>query len=133
MLGGVFTGGVCGVMLILSGIVLFKLVTNQVEDTVNFDNEVAAGYQGDQSIASLLHYVYWIAGLIVGCYFVGYLISIAVFFVAFLLVKARASMLRTFVLCSSAVVFMATLAHVMVLDLPSGLLQETVNMPWPLN
>ncbi|MBN1005578.1 tripartite tricarboxylate transporter permease [Amphritea pacifica] len=133
MLGGVFTGGVCGVMLILSGIVLFKLVTNQVDDAVNFDNEVAAGYQGDQSIASLLHYVYWIAGLIVSCYFVGFLISIAVFFIAFLLVKARASILRTVVLTSSAVVFMATLAHVMVLDLPSGFLQEAVQMPWPLN
>ncbi|MBR9869342.1 MAG: tripartite tricarboxylate transporter permease [Oceanospirillales bacterium] len=133
MLGGVFTGGVCGVMLILSGIVLFKLVTNQVDDAVNFDNEVAAGYQGDQSIASLLHYVYWIAGLIVSCYFVGFLISIAAFFIAFLLVKARASILRTVVLTSSAVVFMATLAHVMVLDLPSGFLQEAVQMPWPLN
>lgn len=132
LLGGVFTGGVSAVMLILSGIVLTKLVCKRVDDEVNFDNEVVAGYQGDQSIASLLHYVYWIAGLIVSCYLVGFLISVAAFFVAFLLIKARASLLRTSVLTGSAVVFMAALAHIMVLDLPQGLLQSAVHMPWPL-
>ncbi|HEY7884273.1 MAG TPA: tripartite tricarboxylate transporter permease, partial [Cellvibrionaceae bacterium] len=132
MLGGVFTGGVSAIMLVVSSIVLFKLATRQVDDAVNFDNEVTAGYQGDQSIASPLHYVYWIAGLIVSCYFVGFLISVTAFFIAFLLIKARASILRTVILTSSAVVFMATLANVMVLDLPRGLLQDTIEMPWPL-
>jgi putative tricarboxylic transport membrane protein len=131
-LGGVFTGGVSAIMLIVSSIVLFKLATRQVDDAVNFDNEVTAGYEGDQSMESPLHYVYWIAGLIVSCYFVGFLISIIGFFVAFLLIKARASLLRTAILTSSAVVFMATLAYVMVLDLPRGLLQDAIEMPWPL-
>jgi len=132
MLGGVFTGGVSAIMLVVSSIVLFKLATRQVDDAVNFDNEVTAGYQGDQSIASPLQYVYWIAGLIVSCYFVGFLISVTAFFIAFLLIKARASILRTAILTSSAVVFMATLANVMVLDLPRGLLQDAIEMPWPL-
>jgi putative tricarboxylic transport membrane protein len=131
-LGGVFTGGVSAIMLVVSSIVLFKLATRQVDDAVNFDNEVTAGYQGDQSVASPLHYVYWIAGLIVSCYFVGFLIAITIFFVAFLLIKARASILRTAILTSTAVVFMATLANVMVLDLPRGLLQDAIEMPWPL-
>ena len=133
MLGGIFTGGVSAIMLILSGIVLFKLATRQVDDSVNFDNEVTAGYQGDQSIASLSHFIFWIAGLIVSCYLVGFLISVTGFFVTFLLVKARASILRTVILTSTAVVFMAALAHVMVLDLPSGLLQDAIDMPWPLS
>ncbi len=132
MLGGVFTAGVSVVMLVLSGIVLYKLANKQVGDAVNFDNEVVAGYQGDQSIASLPHYVYWIGGLIASCYLVGFLISVTAFFVAFLLVKARATLLRTAVLTGSAVVFMAALAHVMVLDLPQGLLQDMVQLPWPL-
>lgn len=131
-LGGVFTGGVSAIMLVVSSIVLFKLATRQVDDAVNFDNEVTAGYQGDQSVASPLHYVYWIAGLIGTCYFVGFLIAITIFFVAFLLIKARASILRTAILTTSAVVFMATLANVMVLDLPRGLLQDAIEMPWPL-
>ncbi len=133
LLGGVFTGGISTLMLALSGTVLFKLATKRVDDPVNFDNEVVAGYQGDQSITSLPHYVFWIAGLIASCYLVGFLISIAAFFVAFLLIKARASVLRTTVLTGSAVVFMATLAHLMVLDLPRGLLQDAMHLPWPIN
>lgn len=133
LLGGVFTGGISTLMLALSGVVLFKLATKRVDDPVNFDNEVVAGYQGDQSITSLPHYVFWIAGLIASCYLVGFLISIAAFFVAFLLIKARASVLRTTVLTGSAVVFMATLAHLMVLDLPRGLLQDAMHLPWPIN
>ena len=132
LLGGVFTGGLCALMLILSGIVFFKLLTNQVDDAVNFDNEVEAGYIGDQSIIGLLHYIYWLVALIVSCYLVGYLISIALFFVAFLLLKARTSLLKTATLTACAVLFLATLSHIMVLDLPRGLLQDTVELPWPI-
>ncbi|RDE19847.1 tricarboxylate transporter [Motiliproteus coralliicola] len=132
MLGGVFTGGLCALMLLMSGYVLFKLATNRVDDPVNFDNEVEAGYVGDQSITGLLHYIYWLVGLIVSCYLVGYLISIALFFVIFLLLKARASMVRTAMLTGCAVLFLTTLSHVMVLDLPQGLLQDSVELPWPL-
>jgi len=132
LLGGVFTGGVSAVMLLLSGVVLFKLLRNRMEDPVNFDNEVSAGYIGDQSIASLPHYLYWILGLVASCYLVGFLLSLTGFFCAFLLLKARATLARTALLTTSAVMFMATLAHVMVLDLPSGLLQDAVQLPWPL-
>lgn len=131
-LGGVFTAGLSALMLILSSTVFLKLFRGQTEDPVNFDNEIEAGYKGDKSVASLLHYLYWLGALIAGCYFVGYLISIAVFFIAFLLLKARASLLRTTVLTSVAVSFLITLAHVMVLDLPQGILQNTVDLPWPL-
>ena len=131
-LGGVFTGGLCALMLVLSLIVFFKLLTNQVDDPVNFDNEVDAGYVGDQSITSLPHYIYWLVGLIAGCYLVGYLIAIAVFFVAFLLLKARASWSRVALLTGTGIGFLAGLAHVMVLDFPRGLLQDMVELPWPI-
>ncbi|MCW8885172.1 MAG: tripartite tricarboxylate transporter permease [Motiliproteus sp.] len=131
-LGGVFTGGLCALMLVLSLIVFFKLLTNQVDDPVNFDNEVDAGYVGDQSITSLPHYIYWLVGLIAGCYLVGYLIAIAVFFVAFLLLKARASWSRVAFLTGTGVGFLTGLAHVMVLDFPRGLLQDMVELPWPI-
>lgn len=131
-LGGVFTGGVSVIMLIMSGIVLLKLILNRSDDAANFDNEVVAGYQGDRSVAGLMHYVYWIAGLIGSCYLVGFLISVTCFFVAFLMVKARTSVLRTAILTGCAIAFLVTLSHVMVLDLPEGLLQEMVQLPWPL-
>ena len=131
-LGGVFTAGLSGLMLILSSIVLYKLVTNKFDDPVNFDNEIVAGYKGDQSVASLMHYIYWLVGLILGCFVLGYLISISLFFIAFLVLKARTSFIKTASLTMSAVLFLSALSHVMVLDLPRGLLQDLVQLPWPI-
>ena len=131
-LGGVFTAGLSALMLILSGTVLYKLVTNKPDDPVNFDNEIVAGYKGDQSVASLMHYIYWLVGLILGCFVLGYLISISLFFIAFLVLKARTSFIKTASLTMSAVLFLSVLSHVMVLDLPRGLLQDLVQLPWPI-
>ncbi|EAQ67702.1 hypothetical protein MED121_17284 [Marinomonas sp. MED121] len=131
-LGGVFTAGLSALMLILSGTVLYKLVTHKPDDPVNFDNEIVAGYKGDQSVASLMHYIYWLVGLILGCFVLGYLISISLFFIAFLVLKARTSFIKTASLTMSAVLFLSVLSHVMVLDLPRGLLQDLVQLPWPI-
>ncbi|NRA55585.1 MAG: tripartite tricarboxylate transporter permease [Gammaproteobacteria bacterium] len=128
-LGGVFPAVVCGLMLLLSLVIVFKLVNNQVDDAVNFDNEVEAGYVNNLSITGLWHYVYWLCGLVAGCFLIGYVFSISVFFVLFLLIKARASITRTLVLTTSALTFLLTLSHVMVLELPTGYLQEAINFP----
>lgn len=119
-------------MVLLVGMLLFQLVNGGDSHMANFDNEVAEGYIHNRGVASMLHYVYWLVGLVVSCYLVGYLISIFLFFIAFLLSKARISIARAGVLTLSAVIFMATLSHVMVLDLPQGLLQDVISMPWPL-
>jgi len=131
MLGGVFTGTVSLAMLLLTTVVLVQLIRGN--STANFDHDVAEGYINNRSVASMLHYVYWLIGLVISCYLLGYLLSICLFFIAFLLSKARVSVLRAGVLTLSAVVFMAVLAHVMVLDLPQGLLQDVVTLPWPLS
>nr|WP_067292667.1 tripartite tricarboxylate transporter permease [Marinobacterium profundum] len=132
-LGGVFTAGLCAFMLLMSLIVLVKLLRGRLEDPVNFDNEVEAGYSLDSSITSLPHYVYWLSGLVLGCYLFGYLIAIGLFFVIFLLLKARTSMIRTLSLTGAALTFLVVLSHLMVLDMPRGLLQEMVQLPWPLS
>ncbi|ANG64332.1 tricarboxylate transporter [Marinobacterium aestuarii] len=132
-LGGVFTAGLCAFMLLMSLIVLVKLLRGRLEDPVNFDNEVEAGYSTDNSITSLPHYVYWLSGLVLGCYLFGYLIAIGLFFVIFLLLKARTSMIRTLSLTGAALAFLVMLSHLMVLDMPRGLLQEMVQLPWPLS
>jgi TctA family transporter len=132
-LGGVFTAGLCAFMLVMSLIVLVKLLRGRLADPVNFDNEVEAGYSTDSSITSLPHYVYWLTGLVLGCYLFGYLIAIGLFFVVFLLLKARTSMIKTLSLTGAALAFLVVLSHLMVLDMPRGLLQEMVQLPWPLS
>ena len=54
------------------------------------------------------------------------------FFAAFLRVKARAPVVRNALLTASAVLFLAAMSYIFVLDFPRGLLQELVDMPWPL-
>ena len=131
-LGGVFSGGVSAVMLVFSGIVLFKLATKRVEDPVNFDNEIAAGYVDNAEVASLKEYILWLAGFMVAAWMVGYLIAIGLFFLLFLRVKAHASWARTLVLTAAGIGFLVTLAHLMILDFPRGLLQDAVELPWPI-
>lgn len=126
-LGGIFPVVVCSFMLILSGVVLIKLLLNKVDDAVNYDNEVSAGYVNDSSVTGLWHYVFWLCGLLAGCFLLGYVISIALFFIIFLLVKARISIVRTLTLTTCALAFLLTLSHFMVLDLPTGYLQEVAS------
>lgn len=80
----------------------------------------------------MMHYLYWLGALIVGSYLVGYVISISVFFCAFLVNKAGLSLLRSLVITVLATGFLLGLTDLMVLDLPIGLLQEAVSLPWPL-
>ena len=136
-LGGVFTGAVAVVMLIFAPWVLFKLSKGAVSDGVNHDQEHA--YQtygvdsGQGGMAGQWHYVFWLAGLLLAMYLLGFVIAISGFFIVFLLLKARLSLLRTLILTVCGVGFLIFLAHMMYLDFPRGLLQDAMELPWPIN
>jgi TctA family transporter len=95
---------------------------------VVFDTEAepAAG------ISSLGRYFLWLGALLAASGLVGFVIGLALFFAAFLHVEARASVARNALLTASAVAFLAAMSYIFVLDFPRGLLQEMVEMPWPL-
>ncbi|NAX45916.1 tricarboxylate transporter [Photobacterium halotolerans] len=131
-LGGIFPIVVASGMWILSAVVIIQLLTCPDDAPVCFDNEYVQGYAYDSNTASMMHYLYWLAGLIVGSYLVGYVISIAIFFCAFLMSKAGLSLGRSLTLTAAASCFLLALTHVMLLDLPLGILQDTVPLPWPL-
>jgi TctA family transporter len=90
------------------------------------EGETAAG------ITPLGRYLLWIAALLAASGLAGFVIGLALFFAAFLHVEARAPIARNVLLTASAVLFLAAMSHVFVLDFPRGLLQELVEMPWPL-
>ncbi|WP_028021578.1 tripartite tricarboxylate transporter permease [Enterovibrio calviensis] len=131
-LGGIFTIVIGCLMSALSGIVLWQLLTKPSTDPVYFDLEYEQGYALNKDATSMMHYLYWLLALIVGCYLVGYVIAITVFFIAFLVVKAGVSLPRASLLTALAVGFLLFLTDAMVLELPVGLLQEYVELPWPL-
>ena len=81
---------------------------------------------------SMGHYFLWLAGLLAASALVGFVLGLALFFAAFLHFKARAPAGRNAILTGSAVLFLAAMSYIFVLDFPRGLLQELVEMPWPL-
>ncbi|KUI97209.1 tripartite tricarboxylate transporter permease [Vibrio sp. MEBiC08052] len=131
-LGGIFPTVVASGMWFLSAIVIVQLLTRPEGSPVYYDNEYVQGYAYDSNTASIMHYLYWIAALIIGSYFVGYIISVALFFCAFLMNKAGMGLWRSLAVTAAATGFLLGLTHIMMLDLPIGLLQETVSLPWPL-
>ncbi len=130
-LGGVFTGGVAAVMLVFSAWVLIKLISGTASDPVNCDQEAEYAAQG--AMAGQWHYLIWLGGFLVLLYLTGFIIAISVFFIAFLLTEARVSLLRALLLTVCGVGFLIFLAHMMYLDFPRGLLQDAVDLPWPIN
>ena len=83
-------------------------------------------------VRPLSRYLLWIAGLLGASGVFGFVIGLALFFAGFLHVEARAPVARNALLTASAVLFLAAMSHIFVLDFPRGLLQELVEMPWPL-
>ncbi len=118
-LGGVFPGGLCAIMLVFSAIVFYKFATKQVDDAVNFDNELEAGYIDNPEVAPLKEYIFWLAGFLVAAYLLGYLIAIVLFFLLFLRIKANSSVTQTMLLTVVAAGFLITLAYVMVFGFPA--------------
>lgn len=93
-----------------------------------FDTEA----QPAPGVASTGRYFLWLAGLLAVSALVGFVLGLAAFFAAFLHFEARASAGRNALLTASAVLFLAAMSYIFVLDFPRGLLQELVDMPWPL-
>jgi hypothetical protein len=93
-----------------------------------FDTEAEA----TPGMVSMGHYFLWLAGLLAASALVGFVLGLALFFAAFLHFKARAPAGRNALLTASAVAFLAAMSYIFVLDFPRGLLQELVEMPWPL-
>ena len=97
-------------------------------NVIIFDTEAEAR----PGMLSMGHFFAWLAGLLAASALAGFVIGLALFFAAFLHFKARAPAGRNAILTASAVAFLAAMSYIFVLDFPRGLLQELVEMPWPL-
>lgn len=131
-LGAVFPAGVAVVTVAAALLVLWPLVTGRIHNPANHDEEITGDHVGLPGSVGLLHYLWWIIGLVAGCFAVGFVIAITVFFVLFLRAVAGTTWAKAAFLTACAVGFMVTLAHTMTLDFPAGLLQAYVDLPWPI-
>lgn len=131
-LGAVFPMATGVVMLFFVVMLLWVLLLGSTGSPAIYDHEIHGEHVGDSSVRGMWSGAFWIAGLVGLTALVGFYLAMCLFFPAFLLIRARASLARTLVLTAVAAGFMAVLANALSLNFPSGWLQEMVDLPWPL-
>ncbi|MEM7427060.1 MAG: tripartite tricarboxylate transporter permease, partial [Pseudomonadota bacterium] len=75
----------------------------------------------------------WFASLLALTALFGFVIALAIFFVAFLRIRARAEWLRIGLLTAGGVGILLVMAAALNRDFPPGLLQDLVELPWPFS
>jgi putative tricarboxylic transport membrane protein len=111
---------------ILLSIILVMQLRKTEANTVFYDLD----YDSSQTITSNLHYLAWVAGILVVTALIGFPLAIFVWLFVFLMVKAGDSMWRNLFMALSAIGFLGIMAYSLVLKYPDGLLQRYVPMPW---
>ncbi len=109
--------------LVVLGVVLW----GRRDHPMNFDTEAAE----PEGILSMEHFMVWLIGFLGVSALFGFIIGLTIFFATFLHFKGRATIRLNAILTGSAVAFMVSMSYLFVVDFPSGLLQEYVDMPWP--
>ncbi|MFN3614943.1 MAG: tripartite tricarboxylate transporter permease [Rubrimonas sp.] len=97
-----------------------------------YDHERQGDHVGAAGVGGLWGGLFWIAGLVALSALIGFVLALALFFLAFLRMRAGADWLRTVFLTACALGFVIGLAYMLNLNFPSGLLQDRVALPWPL-
>ncbi|HET6467989.1 MAG TPA: tripartite tricarboxylate transporter permease [Geminicoccaceae bacterium] len=91
-----------------------------------FQDEDAATATAGGFLTGREAYLVMIAVVVLGVWLLGFMAGIALFFLAFLLLKARAGLARTAVLTASALAFLFVISWAMTLHLPEGLLPTMI-------
>ncbi|UCF77330.1 MAG: tripartite tricarboxylate transporter permease [Betaproteobacteria bacterium] len=100
-------------------------------NNVFFDTERAAfGAAVDRR--SNEHYLLWLAGMLAVSAVAGFVIGISAFIYAFMRVKARVPHWACALGAAVFVLLLGVLSHLLALEYPQGLLQDYVELPWPL-
>lgn len=131
-LGAVFPLATSALMLIFTGIIVWKQLHAAPGHSTHYDQEVAAKIKGEHDGKSVWPSVMWFAFLFGLTTLVGFILSLAVFIINFLMARTSLGWPRSLLYAAVCIAFMSTVGHFMTLDFPAGLLQRMVELPWPL-
>ncbi|WP_420326175.1 tripartite tricarboxylate transporter permease [Mameliella sp.] len=119
-----------GITLAALLILLAQMLMRPETDAVFADKEVA-GEDADAPYG-LWGTLTWFAGLIAATYVLGFILALLGFLIAFLRVRAQAPWPKTLILTAAGIALMCVMAGALNRDFPPGLLQDVVDLPWPL-
>ncbi|WP_022706394.1 tripartite tricarboxylate transporter permease [Paracoccus zeaxanthinifaciens] len=120
-----------GISLLCCLIILGQMMLRPETDVVFADKEIA-GEDADAPYG-LWSTLAWFASLIAGTFLFGFIIALVGFMLSFLRVRAGAGWAKTLILTAAGLAFMCLMAGALNRDFPPGLLQDAVDLPWPLN
>lgn len=120
-----------GITLLLAIAALVSQLRSPLTSTAMFDAEVDYSLAGTPQAVSAERCMLWIVGMVAAVYALGTVLGMAVFFMTFLTVNADRKPLRNIILTLSGVGFLVTMATVLTLRYPPGILQQLLPMPWP--
>jgi hypothetical protein len=80
-----------------------------------------------------LYYLVWMAALLIASALLGFVISVALFIFIFLRYEARASYTLGALATLGFLLLLAVFGQALVLEYPTGLLQQFVPLPWPFS
>jgi len=122
-LGGVFPGGISVIMFITMTYTLFfnqKWLSKALNSSYSLEDT-----------KDMFFAFSWIIFLVALVSLFGFIIGIIILFIAVMKNKTEMPLIKILTITSAGVALMLLLSHFMVLDFPSGLLQEYVQLPWP--
>lgn len=131
-LGAVFPASASALMLPFTLFIVWKLFTGAPGHSTHFDQELAARVEDRHDGTSVWPSVGWFAGFFGLNALIGFILSLGLFVIVFLVRRARIGWFPSLAYAALCITFMSLLGHFMTLDFPSGVLQRMVEMPWPL-
>lgn len=113
-------------------VVIVQLALAGNQHKVHWDEEVVGDQTHDPLRISMWRAFSWFGILLGATALFGFVIANALFFLAFLKVRARAGWPAALTLTAAATGVIVTLAYSLNRDFPPGLLQAYTDVPWPL-
>jgi putative tricarboxylic transport membrane protein len=126
----VFPVAVGTVTLIGCLVLLIRMMRATEADAIFADME--QGDEDGKAPHGLWTTLAWFGFLLLLSSLLGFILALAIFLVTFLRMRAKATWTRTLILAAFGIGFMCFLGGVLGRDFPPGLLQDYMDLPWPL-
>ncbi|MEM9045187.1 MAG: tripartite tricarboxylate transporter permease [Pseudomonadota bacterium] len=126
----IFPAIVSGIGFLASAFILLRMVTAGEGDAVFADREASG--EDAEAPHGLWGTLAWFVGLLGLTALVGFVLALVIFFITFLRIRGQVAWTQTLALAGAGLGFILFMAGVLNRDFPPGLLQELIELPWPL-
>lgn len=131
-LGAVFPMSTSLLMVAFVGYAVWKILRPGSSKSALFDQVVTDRASGEDDGRGVWRAAFWFVLLFGLTALLGFVLALSIFVIAFLRMRAGLALPKALIYCAACVAFMMYLGHMLTLDFPAGLLQQWVELPWPL-